>query len=57
MGETYNGVIDEWDGFVERRNGGRRKRELKVLHTSSCANHSDEPLRAKIVFSRGFHDF
>ena len=24
---------------------------------SSCANHSDEPLRAKIVFSRGFHDF
>ena len=23
----------------------------------SCGEHSDEPLKAKIVFSIGFHDF
>ena len=42
--------------FVEEENGDAG-REAKVLHASSCANHSDEPLRAKIVFSNGFHDF
>jgi len=38
--------------FVEEENVDA-VREAKVLHTSSCANHSDEPLRAKIVFSNG----
>lgn len=42
--------------FVEEENGDAG-REAKVLHASSCANHSDEPLRTKIVFSNGFHDF
>ena len=42
--------------FVEEENGDA-VREAKVLHASSCANHSDEPLRAKIVFSNGFHVF
>ena len=42
--------------FVEEKNGDA-VREAKVLHASSCANHSDEPLKAKIVFSNGFHDF
>ena len=41
---------------MEEENGDA-VREAKVLHASSCANHSDEPLRAKIVFSNGFHDF
>ena len=41
--------------FVEEENGDAG-REAKVLHTSSCANQSDGPLRAKIVFSKGFHD-
>ena len=30
--------------------------QKKVLQFH-CANHSDEPLRAEIMFSKGFHDF
>ena len=49
-------VIGEMDGLWEKWNrdaeGGNGSVQL-----SSCAYHSDEPLRAKIVFSNGFHDF
>lgn len=34
--------------------GGRAGGKLCKLY---CTKHSDEPLKAKIVFSRGFHDF
>ena len=30
--------------------------QKKVLQFH-CANHSDEPLRAEIMFSKGSHDF
>ena len=56
QGGTYNGVIGEMAGLWEKWNrdaeGGNGSVQL-----SSCAYHSDEPLRAKIVFSNGFHDF
>ncbi len=29
----------------------------KILCAFHCTGHSDEPLKAKIVFSIGFHDF
>ena len=29
----------------------------RILYAFGCTEHSDEPLKAKIVFSIGFHDF
>ena len=31
-------------------------RERKISGQILCADHSEEPLRAGIVFSKGFHD-
>ena len=43
---------DLWEKWNRDAEGGNGSVQL-----SSCAYHSDEPLRAKIVFSNGFHDF
>ncbi|MCI9201343.1 MAG: hypothetical protein HFI03_13270 [Lachnospiraceae bacterium] len=36
---------------------GTKKLCRKTCFAIGCTEHSDEPLKAKIVFSIGFHDF
>ena len=40
--------------FSEILNSSILQKKVLQFH---CANHSDEPLRAEIMFSKGFHDF
>ena len=35
----------------------RKMRPKKNPVPFHCANHSEKPLKAKIIFSRGFNDF
>ena len=47
-GKEMDDLWEKWNRDAEGGNGS--------VQLSSCAYHSDEPLRAKIVFSNGFHD-